>query len=197
MIKAWLDTAEGIAQQRIQNGKRLFQAYGSLLKFISIEDWTGACHSSSAVLYVVLSEMGFTPELLIGEVRAPAGMFDHSWIAVDGQIFDAAAGFPGEDGFDVGGPVFASIDLRTQQPTQNIYGVKSEGGLDEIGRFVASVNLVEYVAGMPQGPTVWDIAKVIGANCGLKLKPSDLRRRYGKITRSFALEDPADVSQNQ
>ncbi|WP_159299103.1 transposase [Pseudomonas chlororaphis] len=188
MINAWLDTADEISEEGTQNGKRLSQAYGALLKFISTEDWTGACHSSSAVLYIVLSEMGFTPKLIIGEVRAPAGTFDHSWIVVDGKIYDAAAGFPGEDGFDVGGPVFASIDLRTQQPTPNIFGVSPRGGLDEIASYVASVPLDEYVSGMPQGPTVWDIAKIVGANCGLKLKTSDLRRRYGKVTRSYILE---------
>lgn len=185
MVDAWLNTAGKLAEG-LSNGKRLYHAYAALIRFIDADDWTGACHSSSAVLYILLSEMGFSPRLMIGEVRAPAGTFDHSWVEVEGNIFDAASGYPGEDGDDVGGSVFASVDLRTGGPTENDYGVSSPGGLDDIGRFVAGANLADYVTGMPPGPDLWDIAKHIGAACGLKLKVGDLRRKYGKVRRTVA-----------
>lgn len=185
MVDAWLNTAGKLAEG-LSNGKRLYHAYAALIRFIDADDWTGACHSSSAVLYILLSEMGFSPRLMIGEVRAPAGTFDHSWVEVEGKIFDAAAGYPGEERIDVGGSVFASVDLWTGRPTENDYGVSSQDGLDDVGRFVAGANLSDYAAGMPPGPSLWDLAKLIGAACGVKLKVGDLRRKYGKVQRTLA-----------
>lgn len=182
MIHSWLHRAEQ-ASTSLPNGKRLFQAYAALLNFAWQNDWTGACHDSSAALFMVLSEMGFSPRLVIGEVKAPAGTFDHSWIEVDGKIFDVAVGFPGEDGHYVGPSVFASLNLNTGDPTELEYGVRSPGGLDQVGRFVASTNLNDYSTVQSAGSTIWDITPCIGAACGVKLRKSDLRRRYGQVTR--------------
>lgn len=182
MIKPWLHNAEQ-ASTSLPNGKRLFQAYAVLLEFAWQNDWTGACHDSSAALYMVLSEMGFSPELVIGEVKASAGTFDHSWIELDGKIFDVAVGFPGEDGHYVGPSVFASLNLDTGEPTELEYGVRSTNGLDPVGHFVATSNLEHYSTAQPEGSTIWDITPFVGAACGVKLRKSDLRRKYGKVTR--------------
>lgn len=182
MIHSWLHRAER-ASASLPNGKRLFQAYAALLNFASQNDWTGACHDSSAALFMVLSEMGFSPSLVIGEVKAPAGTFDHSWIEVDGKIFDVAVGFPGEDGHYVGPSVFASLNLDTGEPTELEYGVRSPGGFDHVGHFVANSNLKDYSTAQPAGSTIWDITPYIGAACGVKLRKSDLRRKYGQVTR--------------
>lgn len=56
MIQSWLHHAE-LASAPLPNGKRLFQAYAALLNFVWQNDWTGACHDSSAALYMILNEM--------------------------------------------------------------------------------------------------------------------------------------------
>lgn len=182
MIRSWTHQAEQAASS-LPNGKRLFQAYVALLNFVWKNDWTGACHDSSAILYMVLSEMGFSPTIVTGEVKASAGTFDHSWVELDGMIFDVAVGFPGEDGHHVGPSVFASLNLDTGGHSELIYGVRSPSGLDDVGQFVASSNLEQYSAVQPTGFTIWDIAPHVGAACGVKLSKSDLRRKYGKVTR--------------
>lgn len=182
MIQPWLHNAEQ-ASTSLPNGKRLFQAYAVLLHFAWQNDWTGACHDSSATLFMVLSEMGFSPKIVIGEVKASAGTFDHSWVELDGKIYDVAVGFPGEDGHHVGPSVFASLNLDTREPTELVYGVRSPGGLDDVGQFVATANLEQYSAAQPVGSTIWDITPHVGAACGVKLRKSDLRRKYGKVVR--------------
>lgn len=180
MIQSWLHQAEQAAKT-LPNGKPVYQAYAVLLNFVWENDWTGACHDTSAALYMVLAEMGFTPQIVVGEVKAAAGIFDHSWVELDGKIFDVAVGFPGEDGQYVGPSVFASLNLATGGPTELHYGVRSPSGLDEIGRFVATANLEQYSAAQPEGLTIWDITPHIGAACGVNM--SDLRSKFGKVTR--------------
>ncbi|MFJ2485056.1 lasso peptide biosynthesis protein [Pseudomonas sp. NPDC087639] len=191
MNQSWLQRAE-IASAPLPNGKRLFQAYAALLNFVRQNDWTGACHDSSASLYMILSEMGFAPKLVTGEVKAEAGIFDHSWVEVDGKVFDVAVGFPGEDGHHVGPSVFASLNLDTGEPTELKFGVRSPNGLDPIGQFVASSNLEQYSAAQPEGMTIWDLTPHIGAECGVKMRKADLRRKYGKLTR--VLRGQADAN---
>ncbi|WP_064595891.1 hypothetical protein [Pseudomonas sp. DR 5-09] len=182
MVQPWLHNAEQ-ASTLLPNGKRLFQAYAVLLNFAWQNDWTGACHDSSAILFMVLSEMGFSPKIVTGEVKASAGTFDHSWVELDGKIYDVAVGFPGEEGHHVGPSVFASLNLDTGAPTELLYGVRSPNGLDDVGLFVAASNLEQYSAAQPGGSTIWDITPHVGAACGVKLRKSDLRRKYGKVTR--------------
>lgn len=153
------------------------------MNFAWQNDWTGACHDSSAALYMILSEMGFSPSIVIGEVNAAAGTFDHSWVELDGEIFDVAVGFPGEEGNYVGPSVFASLNLNTGETTELVYGVRSSSGLDDVGLFVAASNLEQYSAVQPVGFTIWDITPYVGAACGVKLQKSDLYRKYGKVTR--------------
>ncbi|MFA0921642.1 hypothetical protein ALP73_200352 [Pseudomonas coronafaciens pv. garcae] len=183
MIQPWLKNAEQ-ASTSLPNGKRLFQAYAVLLSLAWQNDWTGACHDSSATLFMVLSEMGFSPKILIGEVKAAAGTFDHSWVELNGKIYDVAVGFPGEEGHHVGPSVFASLNLDTGVPTELGYGVRSPNGLDDVGQLIAASNLEQYSAMQPVGSTIWDITPHVGAACGMKLRKSDLRRKYGKVTRT-------------
>lgn len=182
MIQSWLHHAE-LASAPLPNGKRLFQAYAALLNFVWQNDWTGACHDSSAAMYMILKEMGFSPKLVTGEVKADAGTFDHSWIELDGKIFDVAVGFAGEDGHYVGPAVFASLSLDTGESTELEFGVRSPNGLDPVGQFVATSNLEQYSVAQPEGMTIWDLTPHIGAACGVKVRKADLRRKYGKVNR--------------
>ena len=184
MIEHWISRAER-ASTELPNGKRLFQAYAALLKFVWYNDYIGACHDTSAILYIILSEMGFSPVLMIGEVKAAIGIFDHSWVELDGKVYDVAVGFPGEDGCHVGPSIFASLNLHTGEPTDLEFGVRSQNGLDEVGRMVANSNLDQYSKLQPEGKTIWDFASMIGAACGLKIRKAHLKIKYGKIVRTL------------
>ena len=181
-IQRWLSHAEQ-SSSALLNGEQLFEAYKTLLRLTFSRGWRGACHDTSAVLYIVLSEMGLSPTLLIGEVRGPNGIFDHSWVEFENNIFDVAVGFPNEDGGDAGPSVFASLNLGTGRITELEYGIRSDYGLDEIGQVVSTTNLEEYSKLQSAGATIWDITAMVGEYLGLEFRQSDLRSKYGHVTR--------------
>jgi len=41
--------------------------YESMLDYVVNNNFTGACHSTSATMYILLSELGLNPKLKIGE----------------------------------------------------------------------------------------------------------------------------------
>jgi len=68
-------------------GDLLYNAY----RFIMDMGMAGMCHALSSILYVGISEMGYEPEICIGEVDDPfqrVTRFDHSWILLNGKIID-------------------------------------------------------------------------------------------------------------
>lgn len=55
--------------------------------------WIGECHSTVAILYMCLSELGYKCKLCPREVTTnfPTNMvFDHGWIEVNNKIIDLA-----------------------------------------------------------------------------------------------------------
>lgn len=54
--------------------------------------WKSTCLTRSAILYAMLRQHGYRPELRIG-VAGRAGAFDaHAWVMVDGRAVDQPAG---------------------------------------------------------------------------------------------------------
>lgn len=188
MIRSWIQQAERISMA-LQDGATIFNTYAALLAVVWKEGWDGACHDSSAVLYMLLSEQGITPTLVVGEVGADAGIFDHSWVEVDGKIYDVAVGFPDEGGHDVGPPVFASLNLDTAEPTELAFGIRSPNGLDEVGRFVADATLEQYSRAQNPQASIWALTPFVGQYCGLSLSSEELRTKYGAVTREIRGQD--------
>ena len=62
----------------------------NLNSYMHRKQWWGACHASCAALYVALCEAGYQPKLCIGEMLGEGLYFDHSWIELNGYIFDLA-----------------------------------------------------------------------------------------------------------
>lgn len=73
--------------------------------------WWGACHATCSVLYVSLSEMGYEPNLCIGEVLGQGLYFDHSWMTLDGAIIDLAISMTLSGGAPVSGPIIFGKDI--------------------------------------------------------------------------------------
>ena len=55
----------------LSNGykREMSQIIIKLLDYMSKKQWWGACHACSSVLYVLLSEIGYKPNLYVGEVK--------------------------------------------------------------------------------------------------------------------------------
>lgn len=97
-----------------------------------------------------LKHLGMDPKLCVGEVHYVGEKFDHSWVELDGKVFDVAICAPnnGETkdthGCFAGGPVFAGIDLGTNAPAAAQFGVSSNLPLDDAAQFARESTLWDY-----------------------------------------------------
>ncbi|MGO4479626.1 hypothetical protein AB4Z32_25630 [Massilia sp. 2TAF26] len=181
-MEEWLKAGRKAAED-IANGEKVIRAWEVVLKFIWEHQYAGACHDTSAVLYMLLTELGLSPSLNIGEVRSQVGIFDHSWVEVDGLIFDAAVCLPHPNGRQVGGPVFASIDLTTNRRTQLIYGVESGEGFGQDALVPASTSLREYAAIQPP-LNIWLLVVAFAGRIGMDLTFAGVEDKFGSVRRT-------------
>lgn len=171
--------------QSIANGDAISKIYCELLKFILEYSYQGACHSTSAVLHMLFKEAGLKSTLCLGEVGIANKFFDHSWVEIDGQIFDAAVCMPDQGGASAGGPVFANIDLSTGTASTLQYGASSKVGLDATGKWVLSVDLQTYAEKQPE-PNIWVLAVLIHSRCGHPDATfKGFSDKYGAVRRTF------------
>jgi hypothetical protein len=185
-VATWLNRGRK-ASDGIADGQKIIKAWEVVLRFIWEHDYAGACHDTSAVLYMLFSELGLSPTLNIGEVRSPVGVFDHSWVEVDGLIFDAAVSLPQAGGEHVGGPVFASIDLETNQKTGLIYGIESGHGFGPEAILVASATFSEYAAVQPE-LDIWILVVAFAGRIDIDLTFSGVQKKYGSTRRTIRLD---------
>ncbi|BBL31229.1 acetyltransferase [Pantoea ananatis] len=162
---------------------QLFTAFSLLESFIVNTGRKGACHDTSAIFYILASELGFNPKLCIGEVREPSSgaYFDHSWVEIDGSIYDVAIAYPLPNGKKVSGPIFDSTDQETDEMTDIEFGIDTDSGLDEIALEVSEISLSDYETLTESG--IWEISAWIGQELGLVLDEFFLDIRYGSVMR--------------
>lgn len=180
-IEAWLVKGRK-SSEGIENGQKIISAWEVVLKFIWEHQYAGACHDTSAVLYMLLSELGLSPTLNIGEVKSSVGIFDHSWVEVGGLIFDAAVCLPQPGGRNVGGPVFASLDLETNRRTDLIYGMESGHGLGTEAMMPASTTFSEYAFIQPE-MNIWLLVVAFAGRMGMDLTFVGVQQKYGSTRR--------------
>lgn len=182
--KAMLDIA---AARQLSDAVTL--PYRVLLRYMWECEYRGACHSTSAVLFVLLSEMGLTPRLCIGEVGAGGPYFDHSWVDLDGEVFDVAVSLPEPGGEEVGGPVFASVDLYTGTTTDLDFAFANGEGLGESALVAFNATLKGYAevqSGEPDaGPDIWRRIVHLAPQVGLTCTAPNLIAKYGEVTREY------------
>lgn len=195
-MMTWRAAAKRIAEQEGVPNATL-EVFLHVLEHISDEDWLGACHSSSTVLYMMLAEHNAESEIVIGDVQAQAGVFEHSWIEIDGAIFDAAVAFPHPDGYPVGGPVFAGYDLDTGLPTINSYGIGTFEGLSADTKSITYLSIGTYYTWADQKALVesavegnlppeplWHRATRIAQNMGVSKTSEELASAHFEVRRT-------------
>jgi len=192
IVDSWLAPALQISK-RIKDGSELLSIFSEILSFIWLNSWRGACHDTSAILYILLTEHGLSPNLCIGEVaadlpeRAEKHFFGHSWVEVSDSIFDPAISMPQLGAPDVSAPIFGSIDLFSGKKTSLQYGVTSSHGLDQPALINCKKNLHEFALAQPRDD-IWSLSVAIGKRIGLPLKSSDIATRYGSVYRTLRTE---------
>lgn len=189
-LLSWIRNAMSIERNDL-----LSDIFCTFLETVTVNKWQGACHDVSAALYLVLSEYGFLPDLCIGVITSTDKniSFDHSWVEIEGKIYDVTICHPLIGGAYVSGPIYESINLDTMELTKLIHGNKNIA-LDPIGKTVADSTLGEYSQMLPSNnSTLWDLAAEIGSSIPdqnphkKKLNSISIREKYSMIKRKLKL----------
>ena len=127
---------------------KLRKTYLNVLEYIHNQDWMGACHATTSILYVLLKEQGYEVKACMGEVSKPPIIFDHSWIEYNGKIVDAAISNTLIQGLKFP-PVFLNTDLVSESETEFEYGCASGGGIDHTARAISEMTIGTYMDSFP------------------------------------------------
>lgn len=164
------------------NKNAINKTYFAVMDYYKKYPNPGACHLVSSVLYVLLNEQDIENDLCIGEVKISDKYFDHSWIEINGEIFDIAI----QLGLDrsINSPVFSGFKLIDSTKTEMIYGTTSPVGLDNEAKQVLTTSFVTYMDSYPQFKQgAWKIVKDIGKELKLGLNIDELREKYKETKR--------------
>ena len=122
----------------------------NLLRYMKKNNWIGACHATSSVLYVALSELGYSPRICYGEIEfGILRTADHSWIELDGKIIDLACYMTLIGGIPIANPVILGRDVVTRRQPNIRYGISDGHGLDMQTRMFANMVFAEYMDNFP------------------------------------------------
>lgn len=168
-----------------ESKNNIYKTYFAVHDYYKKRPNPGACHLISSILHILLIEQNINNDLCIGEVTENRlQFFDHSWIEIDGKVFDIAILLTLNE--DVNPPVYASYTLDNGDPVQRIYGVSSPRGLDPVAKSILNKNFVKYLNGYGHyNESAWDIVKVIGKDLRLKLNIPTLQTKYTDTTRKL------------
>lgn len=160
----------------------------SLYQYMKENQWMGACHATSSIMYVGFCELGYSPTIYIGEVAIPTRpRFDHSWITVDEKVIDLAIAMPLPENVPISNPIVFDINIATNQKHQIIYGVKG-GRLDREASSIFNTSFVDYMDMFPMNvfpnsvvvDGLWGILKrVFPYNINI----TEIKKRYDKVMR--------------
>lgn len=129
--------------------KNLFiQFCDNLLSFMRKNNWYGAYYATTAMMYAFAKKIGIDATPCIGECGQKGFQpFDHSWLVIDGKIYDLAISMPFIEEM-AKGPVYGSIDSRTGKEVDMSYGI-SYDGLGQQAAYAYSKNLYDYLHDCP------------------------------------------------
>ena len=152
----------------------------NMYRYMERKQWWGACHATCAALYVSLSELGYTPNLCIGEVLGQGLYFDHSWITLDGMITDRAINMTLLGGAPASGVIVFGKDIKTGLPPVLDYGVPGRG-IEDQAKYVMELPFVQYMDSFPgEKDGLWGVVReLLNENIDI---PS-LRERYKDTKR--------------
>lgn len=162
----------------------------NLLRYMKEKQWIGACHATSVVLYIALSEIGYMPILKLGEVGYWEGPFDHSWIELDGKIIDLAISMT-LLGKKVTAPIILDLDISTMKKSECEYGIDSGMGLNMEARNLVGRKIVEYSDAFPSNITgtkngLWDVVAIV---LDKNIDILQLKEKYANILFEYKMDD--------
>ncbi|MEQ8261206.1 MAG: hypothetical protein RH947_13000 [Alcanivorax sp.] len=174
-LRAWKKNAQLLITSTPE-GYKTHKAYIAMLEYIHKKDWSGACHSTSAIMVSILRSQGVSAEPFLGECRAQSFYFDHSWVEVDANVFDIAISKTLIKGIQFP-PVYRGLDLGTMSPSHVNYGVQSGNGYDRNAARIKAVPLVDYMDAFPGHPYgLFGLAEELTKSMGKRISKVKLRK---------------------
>jgi len=175
---SWYGHASEIAQ-RAPTVIETVKPFLALASYVDENGWGGACHAVAAVLYVLFWEVGVSSTLCLGEAQLGRIAFDHSWVEVDGAVFDVA--IMGTLMEEVGAPpTFRNRDLDTRRESRVRYGVTTGQERQALANAVLATPFHRFMSRYPDHPEgLWAIARLVGMRAGLSLSVRQLKERHG------------------
>ena len=155
--------------------------FANLFRYMNDKRWYGACHATCSVLSVCLTELGYSPQLCIGEAIADTLLFDHSWIVMDKKVVDLAIALPlaGDDSF---GPVILDTNVQTMKKYTLRYGIKAQG-LDTQAQHVMDMAFGDYMSQYPdEKEGLWGVVKKVFPG---KVCIDELKEKYHNVNREY------------
>ncbi len=161
----------------------------SLLDYMHMKGWRGACHESCGVIYVLLNELDIPCNWRLGEVtyknETKEGrpiIFDHSWINFNDKKIDLAIFRPLVKGLEMP-PIIMDLTIDNLSESELNYDINSGWVDSPQTTFVKNTPLSKYFDNSPLHPTLgtWSLILDIGKKLGLQLDINVLRKKYNGI----------------
>lgn len=157
------------------------------LSCINEHNWSGACFATSAINFILLSELGIKSELCLGVFSstsedifgiAKLRQYDHAWLEIDDRVYDVAI----TSGLHINFPrsIVPIEGIRGNPPSCFKYGVNVD--LDD-GLYETISPLSNFMAMSPSfsSITYWELASILGKKIDLELDSKYLKSKYSKI----------------
>lgn len=155
----------------------------AMLEIIKRKNWTGACHATSALMYIIYRECGVDVELCAGETKFGDFVFDHSWLEIDNKVYDMAIYAPLNNLVKASAPVVAGVNVQSLNLTQGRYGIYFEG-LGGIGSFVINASIVDYFDSAPDN-MMWDMLRELANKANVTLDFNEVRTKYSSVKWTY------------
>jgi hypothetical protein len=155
------------------------KTFAAVHQLVEEKNWQGACHATTAVTFVLLAAQGIKATACLGEVMLGHAAFDHSWIEIEGRVFDIAIERPLMPEM-AATPVISGRHIDSDVPTAMTYGAISGVPPQGPAAMIARMSFGEYMDGFPDhAQGLWGVVSELAERLGLLLNAEDLRRRYG------------------
>lgn len=164
--------------------KNMSEPLEAVWHFIESHEFRGSCHSTSALLYILLSEQGYDPKIFIGELSFPNyGIpFDHSWIEIDGKVIDLAIALPYIEKLD-SDPIVMGRNVRTNKLSDLVYKSESKHpNFDLNSQRRKRQSIYDYLDDAPDELKI-EFGKIL-SDVLPDVSKSELKEKYSKVYRT-------------
>ncbi|MFT6922984.1 MAG: hypothetical protein ACJA1C_001992 [Crocinitomicaceae bacterium] len=175
--QGWRTNAESVTNG-VANKDNILDTFFAVLGYVEMNDWKGACHATCGILHVLLKEQGIDNHLILGEAKNGPAVFNHSWIEIEGEVYDVAIGNALIPQFS-NPPTIKGFDIETSSLTKIEYGVNSGEADDPPTKMIKSMSIGDYMEAFPGHPLgLWMAVKDGAEKLGIKINIDEVRTKY-------------------